>query len=587
MKKIIPFFVSVCICSSFFTAVAANDGNEYANNEIFVMYKNGENDLLAYDDYDELKKEIERLTKREDVDFVQPNYTYKSTSSDPYYKNQWALENDGSFFMEERKNEFPVYDNPFGEAKMPKQWIMPNDIRKYYGFSQSSGSASDAVADIDINTSEAWDIYDGGKREVIVAMIDTGIDVYHEDMNGRFWINEKEIAGNGIDDDGNGYVDDVNGWNFYNNNNTIYNGTEDSHGTHGAGTIVANRNNNIGISGIVPGDKVKIMPIKALGGNEGTGSTASIIRAIKYAESNGATICNLSLGTSVNDSALYKTIAESEMLFVVAAGNNGENSDISPCYPASYDLDNIISVANLSCDGKLNYASNYGVESVDIAAPGSFILSTTPENGYGFMSGTSMAAPMVTAAAAMVYSYYEDISLAEVKELLLCTAKKTNGTKNTVKSGGMLDLGAAMKYDPESINETESKDEDKSNYEFSAPEISVKITKTGDTDYLTVTVTDTDNDILKCAYLPGKHTAEDFKTERNVQEFHLGEDNTAIFKAVNGMYTFYAADEQGLECIKTIQIVNAGNKIGHRYGFGYDSFNAVIGSFLTKAFLGF
>lgn len=203
----------------------------------------------------------------------------------------------------------------------------------------------------------------------------------------------------------------------------------------------------MGIAGIVQSDHVKIMVLKALGGSNGSGTTDSIIRAIQYAEANGASICNLSLGSSTNDRALYQAIAGSSMLFVVAAGNDGADTDVSLGYPASYGLDNIISVANLNYDGALHDSSNCGAVSVDLAAPGSYILSITPGNGYSYMTGTSMAAPMVTAAAAMVYSYYADITLADVKEILLSSVKTLDTLDGAVATGGMLDLGAAMTYD--------------------------------------------------------------------------------------------------------------------------------------------
>lgn len=246
---------------------------------------------------------------------------------------------------------------------------------------------------VDIGAEDAWALYDGGSRDVVVALVDTGIDYTHADLEGRIWVNEDEIPGNGVDDDGNGYIDDVYGWNFYSGSNQVYTGSEDSHGTHGAGTIAAHADNGIGIAGIVRSDHVKVMAVKALGGWDGSGSTASIIRAIQYAEANGARICNLSLGSSRNDPALYRTIAASDMLFVVAAGNDGADLELAPSYPASYHLDNLITVANLRYDGNLDPTSSYGASSVDLAAPGTHILSTTPGNSYSYMTGTSMAAP--------------------------------------------------------------------------------------------------------------------------------------------------------------------------------------------------
>ena len=200
----------------------------------------------------------------------------------------------------------------------------------------------------------------------------------------------------------------------------------------------------MGLAGIGQSDHVKVMAVKALGGSDGSGTTASIIQAIQYAEANGAQICNLSLGSSQNDPALYRTIASSKMLFVVAAGNDGTDLETAPSYPASYDLDNLIAVANIRYDGELDPTSSYGAASVDLAAPGSYILSTTPGNTYSYMTGTSMAAPMVSAAAAMVYSAFPKATLADVKDILLASVHKLDCLTGRTATGGMLDLGAAM-----------------------------------------------------------------------------------------------------------------------------------------------
>lgn len=189
------------------------------------------------------------------------------------------------------------------------------------------------------------------------------------------------------------------------------------------------------------------MSVKVLKELGASVSTESVVQAIQYAEANGASICNISLGTSYDEPALYQAIADSSMLFVVAAGNDGTNNDDIPCYPASYELDNIISVANLNYNGALHHTSNYGAVSVDLAAPGSYIFSTVSENYYDYMTGTSMAAPMVTAAAAMLYSYHGDITLADVREILLSSVTKLDSLSGVVASGGMLNLGAAMAYD--------------------------------------------------------------------------------------------------------------------------------------------
>ena len=298
----------------------------------------------------------------------------------------------------------------------------------------------------------AWTLYDQAqnKRSVIVAIIDTGIDINHQELRNAIWTNPGETDGDGIDNDGNGYVDDIHGWNFYSNNNKLFSGSEDSHGTHAAGTISAARGAH-GIAGITDNNYVKIMSLKALGGKEGVGSPAAVIKAIHYAEEKGASICNLSMGTTGYSEELAQTIKNSNMLFVVSCGNGGVsglgyNTDVYPVYPASLPYDNIISVANILFDGTLSKDSNYGAASVDIAAPGTYILSTIPDNSYGYMSGTSMAAPMVTGVAAMLYSYRTDISLADVKSIILNSSRKMDTLSGKVASGGLLDAFSALNW---------------------------------------------------------------------------------------------------------------------------------------------
>ncbi len=303
---------------------------------------------------------------------------------------------------------------------------------------------------IDMNIVPAWKKYDAksGKRQVIVALIDTGVDITHPELSGSIWTNTGEIPGDGIDNDGNGYIDDVYGWNFYDNNAQVFTGTDDNHGTHSAGTIAAARN-GVGTVGICDPAYVKIMVIKTLGTSSGVGTVSNVVKAIRYAQANGASICNLSFGTMKYSEELYQAIKDSGMLFIVAAGNgdasgNGYSIDEQPMYPASFELDNIISVANLRFDGQLDRASNYGVRSVDLAAPGNYILSTITGNDYAYMSGTSMAAPMVTGTAAMLYSCDASLSLMDVRNRILQSARPIESLSGKVATGGMLDAGAAM-----------------------------------------------------------------------------------------------------------------------------------------------
>ena len=533
------------------------DPAAYTGGEILVLYQDGSCETVACQDNAALAETLAQLSARPDVALVQPNYTYESTAlstSDPLVGEQWALDNDGSFQLEEQENRYPVFDDPFDVPSAPWQWIAP-----WWMWSAGSSTAGSiqvqAVPGIDIGLADAWRLYDGGSRDVVVALVDTGIDYTHEDLAGRIWTNTDEIPGNGIDDDGNGYVDDVYGWNFYSGTNDVYVGTEDAHGTHGAGTIAANAGNGVGIAGIVQSDHVKVMAVKALGGSDGSGTTASIIQAIQYAEANGAQICNLSLGSSQNDPALYRTIASSKMLFVVAAGNDGTDLETAPSYPASYDLDNLIAVANIRYDGELDPTSSYGAASVDLAAPGSYILSTTPGNTYSYMTGTSMAAPMVSAAAAMVYSAFPKATLADVKDILLASVHKLDSLTGRTATGGMLDLGAAMAGDATASTGRAWAEPDLTAYTDNPPVISLSLSQWLGRRYLPVQVLDADGDLLRAAYASGTRTAADFQGGNAGNPISLSTWGTATFLVrTGGTYTFYAVDQAGNETVRTVEL---------------------------------
>lgn len=367
--------------------------------------------------------------------------------ADQFSVYQWGLKNDGEFRLIEMKAKFQSVDSLYGGKRKSGSLGIPQP-----GPGDYESSVTAALTGVDINVQPAWELYNQAqnKRAVTVAVIDTGIDIYHQEFQNALWTNPGEVPGDGIDNDGNGYVDDVFGWNFYSGSNMVFVGSEDSHGTHTAGTIGASHG-AYGITGITDNNYVKIMSLKALGGEEGQGTPDAVIQAIRYAEANGASICNLSMGTSAYNEELAQTIQNSNMLFVVSCGNGGisglgYNTDIYPVYPASLPYDNVISVANLMFDGTLSKDSNYGAASVDIAAPGSYILSTIPGNAYGFMSGTSMAAPMVTGVAAMVYSYRPDLSLLDVKNILLASSRKLDTLSGKMVSGGLLDAYAALSW---------------------------------------------------------------------------------------------------------------------------------------------
>ena len=281
-----------------------------------------------------------------------------------------------------------------------------------------------------------------GNLPVIVAVLDTGIDYQHEDLFQNIWKNEREIPGNGIDDDGNGYVDDVYGWDFFNNDNTISyldekdldkknqnnESTEeaqsaDNHGTHCAGLIAARTGNGIGTAGIAGQGNVKIMIVKVFDKNKGKTSVKKLISAIRYATAMGADIINASWSGMVNSekeaNQLKEAIIESGKLFITAAGNYGESNDNEVTYPAHFgDLDNVVVVGSVKEDGTLSEFSDYG-QSVHVAADGENIYSTFAGSKYGYSSGTSMSTAIVTGMASLVYSTKHSVYPKAVKQLLL------------------------------------------------------------------------------------------------------------------------------------------------------------------------
>ncbi len=233
------------------------------------------------------------------------------------------------------------------------------------------------AGDTDIDAPEAWDITQGNSN-VVVAVLDSGVDYNHPDLFNNMWTNSGEIAGNGLDDDGNGKIDDVRGWDFVDDDNDPID--SDDHGTHVAGTIAAVGNNGTGITGV--SWSAQIMPLRFLDAF-GSGSVADAIEAIDYAIDKGANIINASYGSYTFSTAERDAIVRARdagILFVAAAGNDSWNNDsLTKHYPSSYDLDNIIAVAATDQNDNLASFSNFGATSVDVAAPGTNIFSSRPD----------------------------------------------------------------------------------------------------------------------------------------------------------------------------------------------------------------
>jgi subtilisin family serine protease len=299
------------------------------------------------------------------------------------------------------------------------------------------------IAGADIDMPEAWDTLPGS--DTIVAVIDTGTQWDHEDLAANVWVNADENA-DGTDTDGNGFVDDVRGWDFFSNDNDPDDAA--GHGTHTAGTIGAVRNNGLGIAGIC--GQCRIMPLRFIGPNGGY--TSDAIDALGYAVANGATVSNNSWGGGPWSQALYDAIAAAGTaghVFVAAAGNNALNADVAPMYPAAYDLPNVISVAATDNTDRLAAFSNFGVVSVDIAAPGVDIASTYPDpstagDDYWWNSGTSMAAPHVAGVVALLQHQDPSLSAEQLVDIVLRSARPVQNLGGLVATGGVLNASNAL-----------------------------------------------------------------------------------------------------------------------------------------------
>ena len=355
---------------------------------------------------------LAQLKRDPRVEYAEPNYIVKTFQTPP------SLPNDPLF---------------------PQLWGLHN--------TGQTGGATDA----DIDAPEAWGIMNASN--VIVGVIDTGVDYAHEDLLPNMWKNPGEVGGDGIDNDQNGFIDDVYGWDFANNDNDPMD--DFGHGTHVAGTIGAAGTNSVGVVGV--NWQAKIAAIKFLNAG-GSGTIENAVKAVQYANLMGFPVTSNSWGGGGFSQALYDAIAatgQNGYLFVAAAGNSGANSDQFLMDPAAFDLPNIISVAATDHNDAKAGFSNYGLQSVDVGAPGVNILSSVPKSGcalcdptgYRPLSGTSMATPHVSGAVALVWSKFPAFTYMQVKDRILGTVDPLPVLEGKTVSGGRMNLNNLFETD--------------------------------------------------------------------------------------------------------------------------------------------
>lgn len=372
-------------------------------------------------------------------------YGFNEYNNDNLYHYQWGLKNNGNFFVDRgilANNHTPFY---FSKEINDIMFFDDPAVIDYFKTIGNISYTAYSTLGFDINWEEGYKFFKSSpsKRDVVIAVIDTGIDINHYELYESIWTNKYEIPNNNIDDDLNGYIDDVYGYNFHHKNGKVFvDPTIDLHGTHAAGIMVA-KHDNQGMKGLAYDSSVKIMPLKVLDFNE-NGYVSSVVSAINYARENGAKICNLSLGSYKYEASIDEAIRNCEdMVFVVSAGNganfNGYSLDERDVYPAKLNYPNVITVSNVCFDGDRYVSANYGTY-VDVFAPGTFILSTIPANNFAYLTGTSMAAPFVSAVCAMMYSRFPNVPVSLYKNIIINGATPVNSLTGLSKSSGMLNV---------------------------------------------------------------------------------------------------------------------------------------------------
>jgi thermitase len=434
-----------CILLSFSAFLSlAHAGEKFHPNHLFIKMKPGQKLLqsalidtskhLIGNIYLAKSQNIEALAQelsvQEDVEYVQKDY-YAEKRNSPKHEELEPLR-----LPDQRLTTIDIF-NKFNDPFLSKLW----------GFSTKTGM--DVVGAYDTLPLR-------NPREIIVAVVDTGVDHTHEDLKDSMWVNTKEIPNDKIDNDKNGYIDDIHGINTLvrdrhgratMDTRPSGEGGGDYHGTHVAGTIGATQNNFIGIAGIA--SNAKIMAIRTVP-DQSDELDSNIVEAFIYAAKNGARVINCSFGKNNNEGGMVvrdtiNAIEKKGVLVVAAAGNDHmSNNDIHIKYPASFDSQNLLVIAATEMSGDMSNFSNYGPKTVDVAAPGSDIYSTLPGNDYGPLDGTSMAAPNASGVATLILGYFPNLSAVQLKKVIMDSVVKVPEFKNKMVSGGRINLNKAL-----------------------------------------------------------------------------------------------------------------------------------------------